>query len=134
MQVKSFRPHERQLLEQKNTSHVVKIGPPFFHSSPFYPTPKILCFTLLFNWSDISTSALPVGTPTSPCNRLHVPWTSQTRRSILHLDRLSRYSTAHDNSVSFTMCVKTLLKPNSITLSGSNQLRTSFEPAPNQLA
>jgi len=26
------------------------------------------------------------------------------------------------------------LKPNSITLSGSNQLQTSFEPAPNQVA
>jgi len=37
-----------------------------------------------------------------------------------------------DKIISRIQC-RFLLKPNSITLSGSNQLRTSFKPAPNQL-
>ena len=32
---------------------------PFFHSSPFYLTTKILCFTMLFNQPDIRNCPLP---------------------------------------------------------------------------
>jgi len=32
---------------------------PFLHSSPFYPTPKILRFTMLFNRPDPQKSAYP---------------------------------------------------------------------------
>jgi len=47
---------KRQLQLRKNTSYdvlIVKIGPPFFlHKSVFYPSSKILCFTMLFNRPD----------------------------------------------------------------------------------
>jgi len=47
-----------------------KIGPPvfFLHSSPFYPVPKILCFTMLFNWPDSPKVPLPMVGSISPCN------------------------------------------------------------------
>ena len=59
MQAQSSRPKKRKSL-RKNTSYdaqIVKIDHPFLHSSPFYPTPKILCFTVVFNRPDTRKSA-----------------------------------------------------------------------------
>jgi len=39
----------------------------FFHSSAFYPTPKILYFSMLFNRPDTLKAQLPMGVYTSPC-------------------------------------------------------------------
>ena len=54
MQVQSLWPLKGNLL-RKNTSYVC-----FLHSSPFYPTLKILCFTMLFNQPDTPKVPLPV--------------------------------------------------------------------------
>jgi len=66
----------------KNTTYdvkIVKISPPIFlHSSPFYSTPKILCFTMLFNWLDTTKSAPPLGGIYTPSNMFLRP----TRLSI----------------------------------------------------
>ena len=66
-QVQSPRPPKGNSLH-KNMSYdvqIVKIGSPVFctmHSLPFYPSPKILCFTILFsNQLDTVKSALSRG-------------------------------------------------------------------------
>ena len=56
---------------------IIEIGPPIFlHSSPFYPTLKTLCFTILFNQPDTRKLPLPAGTSTFPCNTF--VWTHPT--------------------------------------------------------
>jgi len=50
-----------------------------------------------------------------------------------HGETARRHCLLTSEAVWSAAVVATELKPNSITLSGSNQLRISFEPAPNQL-
>jgi len=65
---------KRQLLVQK---HIVlqytslrSVHPFFAQLTLFYPTPKILCCSVLFNWSYTPKATRPVGasTPVTPCN------------------------------------------------------------------
>ena len=49
---------------------------------------------MLFNRPDATKGALPVGSSTP--HAIHVPWTHLTQRPKLHLDRFSRFYTAHD--------------------------------------
>ena len=47
------------LRENTYDAQIVKTGPPFLHSSPFYSTPKVLCFTMLFNRPDTPKCPFP---------------------------------------------------------------------------
>jgi len=63
---------KRQLIAQK---HVKSVHQFFLHSSPFYATPPILCFTMLLNRADTPKVRFPVG-HTSPFpgpTRLSIP-------------------------------------------------------------
>jgi len=82
---------------------------PFLHSSPFNPTTKILRFTMLFNWQDISKVPLPAGASTP--HVIHILWTHSTQNPKLYLDRFKRFCTAHSRqTLHFTTCFKTQLK------------------------
>ena len=109
---------KRQLLAQKHVIRRIYWSTRFLHSSPFYsapksytlqcPAPKVLSFTMLFNWPNTLKSALPVEAFMYyiPCNTCS--WTYLTQHSKLHLDRFSRFCTAHGReSLYFTVCVKT---------------------------
>jgi len=73
----------------KNMSYdilIVIISPPVFRSSHFYQTLKIIHFTTHLNGPDAPKVSVPV---------IHVPCTNSTQYSKLHLDRFSRFCTAH---------------------------------------
>jgi len=97
---------------RKNTSYdveIVKIGAPVFTQLTRLPNPKILYFTMLFNRSDTPKVPLPLGASTP--HVIHVScWTHPTRHPELHIDRFSRFRTAHGRvSLDLTMCVKARL-------------------------
>jgi len=53
---------------------------PFLYSSPFYPTPKILCFTMLFNRPDTPKSAPSRGSIHEVLSRMN-----QSRKLLNHV-------------------------------------------------
>jgi len=57
------------------TYGLLMIGPHVLHSSPFYPTRKILCFAVLFNQADTPKCAISRRGIYIPCNTcsLHPP-------------------------------------------------------------
>jgi len=99
---------KRQLLAQKHSARHMDCydrSTHFLHCSPFYQTPKILCFTMLYNQSDNPKVPFTVGSLLPDV--IHVPWTYLTQHSKPHLDRFSHFCTAHfRESLYFTMCVK----------------------------
>jgi len=101
-----------QLLAQKTrhtTYLIVKICPPVFAQLTLLPTPKILCFTMLFNRPDTPKVPLPVGHlhPQSPSNTW---FPGPTQLSIPNCITIGSAVYAHGReSLYFTMCVKTRL-------------------------
>jgi len=81
----------------------MKIGPPVLHSSPLYPAPEVVLFTMLFNCPN--TPKLPVftGTSTSPCNTCSM----YPADSAFHTASLSvqSFCTAHGKSPYTLQCV-----------------------------
>jgi len=83
---------------------------PFFAQLTLLPNQQNPMLCNAFQLVRHHNSALPMGASTS--HVMHVPWTHLTQHSKLHLDRFSRFSTAHGReSLYFTVCVKTRLKP-----------------------
>jgi len=67
------------------------ITPPFLHRSPFHPTPKMLCFTMLFSPSDTAKNA-HFHDGIYIVNVIHLPWTTWL------------------SDLQFTMCINTQFK------------------------
>jgi len=75
------------------THHTMYKSLRLVHSSSLYPTPEILCFTMLFNLADTPKVPLPVRRLYP--HEIHVPWSHLTQQPKLHLDWFSHFCAAH---------------------------------------
>jgi len=110
MPLKIIATPKKQLLAQEMRHTITKIGgwqsSQFLLCSPFYPTPKILCFTILFNRPD--TPKRPSSWASTP-HVIQVPWTHLTQHLKLHLDWFSCFCTAHGRESLYFNFVITLI-------------------------
>ena len=81
--------HKRQLLVQTPVVQCIDVNiRPFFCTTHSYPTPNILCFTVLFNWSDTLKYVLARGASTQ---RQQQPFYSPLSKTT----RVSQYQKKH---------------------------------------
>jgi len=119
MPLKIIATPKTQLLAQEMRHTITKIGgwrsTQFLLCSPFYPTPKILWFTILFNRPD--TPKCPFSWASTP-HVIQVPWTDPTQHPKLHLDWFSCFCTAHGREslyFNFVITLIAVIKSNYLT-------------------
>jgi len=88
--MQSSRPPKSNCLH-RNTSYDDDMQIVFLHRSPFYRTPKILCFIMFFHLARYPKSAPSIAGASTPCV-IRVSWTHPTQHPKLHLDRFSRFA------------------------------------------
>jgi len=101
MQMRPLRPQNATLAKTCSKAYHTVYRPlrslhVLFARLTLLPSPNLLCFTvtMFFNQPDTHKSALPVRAST-PIHAIHVAWTHRTLHPKLHLDRFSRFCTAH---------------------------------------
>jgi len=97
------------LVQKRHTTYrLLRLVHHFLHSSPFYPTPKIQCFSISQTFPKV---ALTMAASTS--HAIHVPWTHSTQPTKLHLDPFSCFLHSSWRTAAYTvMCAKTRLSRN----------------------